>query len=163
MNTVVINRQNFARFREQLLQAGGECDESARRVVSRMADVGLAETKKNTPVGVYDKEVIFVAKKPRLRIVQFTTSFKKQGGTLRRGWLKSKTRKAGNSWVSGYENSVEYAIYVNNGHRVVNKDKITVGYVKGVRMLEQGMNEARRQAESLFRLEIQRVKNKTGF
>ena len=187
------NRKNFAKFREQLNDLCADLDDSARRIASQMADVGQGVTKKNTPVGNYERQVSFTTKrgkkvtfnsgykniskkaaeestatKKRFRLedgrtVSFTVSGKKNGGTLRRGWIKSKTRKAGNSWVSGYANNVDYAIYVNNGHRTVNKDGATVGYVKGVRMLEQGIDEARRQTESLFRAEITRVKNKTGF
>lgn len=137
------NSRNFAHFRKQLELLLADTDESAKRVASRMADVGLAETKRNTPVGQYKDG--------------------RQGGTLRKGWLKSPTYKAGNAFLAGYANNVEYGIYVNNGHRVVNKEGKTVGYVKGFRMLEQGMDKARRQTETLFRQEIARVKRKTGF
>lgn len=129
------NAQNFAQFRKKLEELKADLDESARRVVSQMADVGLSTAIKNTPV---------------------------KSGYLRRSWLKSHTFKLGKDWQSGYANSVEYGLYVNNGHRIVVKDK-TVGYVKGVRMLEKGMDEARRKNESLFNAEIQRIKQKGGW
>lgn len=135
------NSRNFAHFRKQLDELFADVDESAKRVAGRMADVGINVTKKNTPVN----------KAPHVI-----------GGTLRKGWIKTATRKVGNSYVSGYTNDVEYGMYVNNGHRIV-RNGVTVGYVKGKRMLEQGINEARRQTETLFQQEIARVKRKTGF
>lgn len=137
------NKQNFDHFRKQLEMLGADLDASARRVVSQAADVGLIITKKNTPVGQYKDG--------------------RQGGTLRRGWLKKPVYKAGSAYVSGYFNNVEYALYVNNGHRIVTRDGKTVGYVKGVRMLEQGTDEARRQMEGIFQEEIARVKRKGGW
>lgn len=137
------NSRNFAHFRQQLEMLLVDTDKSAKRVVSRMADVGLKETKRNTPVGQYKDG--------------------RQGGTLQKGWKKTPTHKTGNAFLSGYDNNTNYGLFVNNGHRIVDKDGKTIGYVKGKRMLEQGMNEARRQTETLFRQEIARVKRETGF
>lgn len=140
-----MSEQNFAQFRAALVKLGVDLDTSAQRVVSNMADVGLASTKKNTPVG------------------QYPSGSGKVGGNARRNWIKDNTLKVGNGWQSGYSNSVYYVIYVNNGHRVVSKGGITTGYVKGKRMLEQGVDEARRQNETLFRNEIARLKAKGGW
>lgn len=137
--------QDFSQFKASLLKLGASLDDSAARVVSQIADVGIAETKRNTPVGVYP------------------AGSGKVGGTARRGWLKGQTLKVGRDWQSGYSNNVDYVIYVNNGHRVVGKGGATVGYVKGVRMLEQGIDAARRQNETLFRNEIARVKQEGGW
>lgn len=138
-----MSEQNFAQFRASLVALGADLDDSARRIVSNMADVGLNVTKKNTPVGQY--------------------SGGKVGGTARRGWIKSKALKVGNGWESGYSNNVYYVIYVNNGHRIVGKNGVIKGYVKGKRMLEQGMDAARQQNETLFRNEIARIKAKGGW
>lgn len=137
------NAKNFERYRKQLEMLLADTDESAKRVVSRMTDLGLNVTKKNTPVG------------------QYTDG--RQGGTLRRGWLKTPTCKAGKAFISGYANNVEYGIYVNNGHRIVSRDGRTTGYVKGKRMLEQGIDTARRNTEQIFNAEIARVKRKGGW
>jgi hypothetical protein len=140
-----MSEQNFAQFKAALIKLGADLDESAERIISQMADIGLATTKKNTPVGKY------------------SAGSGKIGGTLRRGWMKDKSLKVGCNWQSGYSNNVEYGMYVNNGHRIVGKGGTTIGYVKGKRMLEQGINEARRQNETLMRNEIERVKQKDGW
>ncbi len=135
------NEKNFAKFRKQLEGLFVDLDDSAKRVVDNMANVGIRVTKGNTPVNRNPKVI---------------------GGTLRKGWRKNKTYKVGNSFVSGYQNNTSYALYVNNGHRIV-KNGVTVGFVKGRLMLEKGTDEARRQTHSLFENEIARVKRKTGF
>lgn len=150
--------QDYKQFRAALEKLGADLDDSARRVVNGMANVGLNVTKKNTPVGGYQIYTDSKGRK-RLRRIKGATI----GGTMRRGWKKSKALKLGHNWQAGYTNSTEYGIYVNNGHRVVNKEGVTVGYVKGKRMLEQGIDAARRQSETLFRQEIDRVKQKGGW
>ena len=133
---VTINKQNFTKFKKQLEKLNANLDDSARRMVNSMAYVGLEVTKKNTP--------------------EIT-------GWLRGNWIKNKTRKVGGSYTAGYSNNVEYGVYVNNGHRVVNKSGETLRWKNGKRMLEQGINEAKRQLYTLFQNEVARVKRKTGF
>lgn len=126
---------DFSEYRAKLAQLGADLNESALRVVSRMSDVGMNVTVKNTPSDT---------------------------GHLRRMWFKSSARRVGNGTESRYFNSVYYGLYVNNGHRVVSGGK-TVGYVEGVRMLEQGQNAAKAAADAIFSAEIQRVKQKGGW
>ena len=62
-------------------------------------------------------------------------------GTMRRSWFFRIDRKKGEIliWVS---NPMEYAPYVNNGHRVVRAKKV-VGYAPGKRWLEHGLENYR--------------------
>lgn len=152
--------QDYKQFRAALEKLGADLDESAKRVVTGMRDVAHSVTVKNTPVGVYPDTVSFTTRTGEQ--VTFKVS-RKQGGTLKRAWKRNRAKKVGKMWESGLFNNTEYGIYVNNGHRVVNKDGVTVGYVKGVRMLEQGIDAARRQSEPLFRQEIASVKQKGGW
>ena len=152
--------QDYKQFRAALEKLGADLDDSAKRVVTGMRDVAHSVTVKNTPVGVYPDTVSFVTSTGKQ--VTFKVSLK-QGGTFRRGWKRRRAKKVGKVWESGLFNNTEYGIFVNNGHRVVNKDGVTVGYVKGERMLEQGIDAARRQSEPLFRQEIARVKQKGGW
>lgn len=152
--------QDYKQFRAALEKLGADLDDSAKRVVTGMRDVAHSVTVKNTPVGVYPDSVSFTTRTGER--VTFKVSHK-QGGTFRRNWKRSRTKKVGKAWESGLFNNTEYGIYANNGHRVVNKDGVTVGYVKGLRMLEQGIDAARRQSEPLFRQEIARVKKEGGW
>ena len=154
------NSEELKRFMDKLKQLQADTDDIAHKVVSRMADVGINVTKKNTPTGDYPSLVRFTTKDGKE--VSFHVK-KKQGGYLRGMWRKTPPQKYGGSYVSGYYNNTDYGMYVNNGHRVVNKDGATVGYVKGKRMLEQGIVAARRQTENLWVSEIKKSKIKGGW
>lgn len=130
------NQKAFADFRKKLELLLGDFDESAKRVVSQQANIGMSVTKQNTPAPT---------------------------GYLRRAWRRGKTIKVGNAHVSSYTNIVDYGLYVNNGHRTVNSKKETTGWVPGFHMLEQGVDEARRQLPAIFDNEIARIKRKEGF
>lgn len=155
------NERNFAKFKAQLQALSADLDESAKRVVSQMANVGLAVTKENTPTGDYKSYVSFITKTGKK--VEFKRKVTPIGGTLKKSWKRLAVHCTKNGYSAGYFTNVLYALYVNNGHRVVNKEGVTVGYVVGKRMLEQGINEARRQTETLFNQEIARVKRKGGW
>lgn len=135
---------NFEQYRKQLQQLGADLDECALHVVNQMTNVGMTTTVKNTPVG------------------QYPPGSGKVGGTLRRGWAKDSAHRVGNGVESRYYNNVYYGMYVNNGHRIVSKG-VTTGFVKGKRMLEQGIDAAKRQSGAIFNEEIKRVKQKGGW
>ncbi|WP_097026173.1 HK97 gp10 family phage protein [Clostridium peptidivorans] len=75
--------------------------------------------KKRTPVGVYPD---------------------KTGGHLRRNWQVGEVIKQGNAYIVEIFNNVEYASYVNNGHRTRNHK----GWVEGRFMVEISMQEIER-------------------
>lgn len=135
----------FQQYMDQLKQLGADLDESARNVLSQMNGKALEQTIKQTPVGHYPP------------------SEHKVGGNLRSKWVNSGTHRVGNGYESRYHNNVLYASYVNDGHRVVNRQGETVGYVEGVRMLEYGQNAGQESAQDIFNKEIQRVKRKGGW
>ena len=96
----------------------------AKEIAARL----LAKVTKRTPVGVYKH---------------------KRGGTLRRGWTNGKAtssfaeqlevKRRGNSYIIDIINPVEYASYVEYGHRNRNH----TGWVKGHFMLTISENEIR--------------------
>ncbi len=163
-NVAAENARAAAEFRKRLESLMGDFDESGKRIVNQMAAVGMDETVENTPTGDYSRMVSFVIKsgKHAGKRVEFMTSYAKVGGTLKRAWQKSKTQKVGNAWVSGYSNPTDYAVYVNNGHRIVVKG-VTVGFVEGKHMLEIGMRAAEKALPAIYNAEIARIKRKSGF
>ena len=97
---------------------------------------------KRTPVGEYDKEVKFTTGEGEE--VSFTPHTGKKGGTLRRGWTGSKSQASAkgyadsmtvnhfdDTYVIEIVNPVEYASYVEYGHRTANHK----GWVKGQFMM----------------------------
>lgn len=98
---------------------------------------------KRTPVGDYSKEIEVVAKRDSKNHKKGETYKKKvnpsgkQGGTLRRGWTNDQRVETyaayvpihhfGDTYVVEIVNPVEYASYVEYGHRTANHK----GWVKG--------------------------------
>jgi hypothetical protein len=95
--------------------------------------------KKRTPVGVYSNQVSFTTKDGKE--VSFTTSTSKTGGHLRRNWQVGNVEKRGNAYVVEIFNNVEYASYVEFGHRTRDHK----GWVEGRFMATISMQEIERQ------------------
>ena len=97
----------YERLQDAEALAGKFCEEASKELAARL----LALVIPRTPVGVYDSES------------------GKKGGTLRRGWTGGKStgakayaralpiQKAGNLYTITVINPVEYASYVEFGHR----------------------------------------------
>ncbi|MEH7342752.1 HK97 gp10 family phage protein [Bacillus sp. JJ1532] len=144
------------------------CEECSKELAARL----LAKVIRRTPVGLYSKEVNFVTKDGKQ--VSFTASTEKIGGTLRRGWTtkthqeaeassKGKNAKAfadslkvtkqGNLYILEVINPVEYASYVEFGHRTRNKK----GWVKGRFMMTISADEVERQAPKIIEKKLKKL------
>ena len=118
----------------------------------------LAKVIKRTHVHDYskDRHVHFVTKDGQ--VVDFEANISKVGGTLRRGWTggensnaKSyanslKINKVGNDYVIEIINPVEYASYVEFGHRTANHK----GWVEGQFMLTISEQEIQSAAPAIL-------------
>lgn len=114
---------------------GTELDQFIDSCAKELAARLLAKVIKRTPVGEYPKES------------------GKKGGTLRRGWTNGKGSSSsfaqelkvhhfGNAYVIEIVNPVEYASYVEFGHRTRNGQ----GWVEGKFMLTISEKELERDA-----------------
>lgn len=70
---------------------------------------------------------------------QYPKSSGKKGGTLKRGWSIGNIRKEGSNYIIEIVNPVEYASYVEYGHRTANHK----GWVSGKFMMTISENELR--------------------
>ncbi len=130
------NLQNFENERRLFIEA------CAKEVTARI----LAGAIKRTPVGNYDK------KNPDGSIAKKSN---KKGGTLRRGWTTDDSLKikwVGDTYQIELINPVEYASYVEYGHRT----RGGKGWVKGKFMLRLTEDEIRRVAPNLLEKRIQK-------
>lgn len=121
-------------------------EECAKELAARL----LAKVIKRTPVGEYP------------------SSTGKMGGTLRRGWTAEKTSNAKNYAASltvhqygGYYvieivNPVDYASYVEYGHRTANHK----GWVRGVFMLTISEQEIEAAAPAILQQKLYRFLSK---
>lgn len=144
------------------------CEDCAKEIAARL----LAKVIKRTPVGQYSPEVNFTTKDGKQ--VSFKASTVKTGGTLRRGWTakthqeaESGNGKGGNAVSFAQElrvtkrgdvyevlviNPVEYASYVEFGHRTSNHQ----GWVKGQFMMTISAAEVERQAPKIIEKKLQK-------
>lgn len=120
----------------------------------------LAKVIKRTPVGDYSKEVTVVAQKDSKKHKKgesYTKKVSKQrGGTLRRGWTAGKSASDyanglnmhhfGDTYQIDIINPVEYASYVEYGHRTANRK----GWVPGHFMLTISEEEIRRSSQKIL-------------
>lgn len=128
--------ETLQKNREEFL---GSC---ARELAARL----LSKVIKRTPVGVY------------------ASGSGKTGGTLRRGWTGSKQqsgtqyakslpiRKAGSGYTIEITNPVEYASYVEYGHRTANHS----GWVPGQFVMTIAEQEIRQAAPQILERKIQK-------
>lgn len=119
------------------------CNECARELTARL----LTKVIKRTPVGQYPSDT------------------GKVGGTLRRGWTGGKSmsvksyaqslpiNKIGNTYQIEIINPVEYASYLEYGHRTANHE----GWVKGRFMLTISEQEIDSQADKIIEKKLIKI------
>ncbi len=148
-----INSANIKKFRKELQTMLEDIKKIDKKVLNKAMMEGLRVVKVNTPVGNYPSEVHFTTKDGKE--VRFNVP-KLVGGHLRRNWFITVT-DTGNGVEAELFNNVEYAPYVNYGHRVRNRAGATVGFVKGKFMLEKAMAAVDRRIGTEFRKEVERL------
>ena len=153
----------FAEFLETLKKLDVDLKESQIKVVNGPMNVMKRAVVKNTPVGVYENKSSKSTKKGKKKSKH--KGVKRQGGTLRRGWHLSDTLTSKGTVRKYLINIVDYAVYVNNGHRlvtVIEGERITTGYVPGQFFLESAVKTAERALPWIYDAELRRVKAKHG-
>ena len=146
-----VNVQGLKNFQKNLEEHlnGNELNLFIESCAKELAARLLAKVIKRTPVGDYPK------------------STGKKGGTLRRGWTGEKTSSAsvyanslkvhhfGGTYVIEIINPVEYASYVEFGHRTRGGD----GWVEGKFMMTISEQEVQRDAPKILE---NKLKKKLG-
>ncbi len=159
------------KLKEQIEQVGSDSDvdkfmtSCAKELAARL----LAKVIKRTPVGDYTKEVQVTAKRNSKKHKKGDVYTKriniggKKGGTLRRGWTAGQktnasayadslqVNKVGNDYVVEIINPVEYASYVEFGHRTRNHK----GWVEGQFMLTISEDEIRKSAPNILEKKLE--------
>lgn len=149
-----VNARELKAFEEKLKKLGTtQRDQFMRACAKELAARLLTKVIKRTPVGVYP------------------SNSGKTGGTLRRGWTADsqaeaeggggksaqayadslKVKKAGGVYTIEVTNPVEYASYVEYGHRTRNHK----GFVKGYNMLTISEDELRTIAPKVLERKLQ--------
>ena len=132
MGNLKFDKKELEKLQKQLeeLEKGKARDKFFEDCAKELAARLLSLVIPKTPVGVYDDP-------------------SRKGGTLRRGWTGGKNtdaeafaksleiEKSGNTYTITVENNVEYAPYVEYGHRT----RGGKGFVQGKHMLETSEQE----------------------
>ncbi len=101
MNCVKVNDSDLKKLKSKLQKQNKTTDDFLQSCTKELAARLLRMVKNKTPVGQY-KDI------------------GKVGGTLRRGWTTGTITKEGSSYRIEIVNPVEYATYVEYGHRTAN-------------------------------------------
>ena len=139
---VMLDYKELVKLKEQIMLFGDptQMDQFLTSCAKELAARLLAKVIKRTPVG------------------QYPTETGKKGGTLRRGWTGEKSSnatayanslnvtKVGTDFVIEIINPVEYASYVEFGHRTSNHK----GWVEGHFMLTISEDEIRNAAPKIL-------------
>lgn len=142
MGNVKLEYKELVKLKEQIMLFGDptQMDKFFESCAKELAARLLAKVIKRTPVGQYPVET------------------GKKGGTLRRGWTGGQNanatafansltvNKVGTDYVIDIINPVEYASYVEYGHRTRNHK----GWVEGKFMLTISENEIRNSAPRIL-------------
>lgn len=127
---------DFKRYREMAKRYQKLADHSEEFVENFLLQIAmetLREAVNNTPTGVYNKEVSFTTSDG---IEVSFTAAGKTGGAMKRGWRISSIEKNGDKLHVLLHNVEPYSAFVEEGHRVVNKDGEQVGYWEGYHIIE---------------------------
>ncbi|MCI6691525.1 MAG: HK97 gp10 family phage protein [Clostridium sp.] len=152
------NEAAVKQFRKELLSMLGDIEDIDKKVLNKSVNKGVAYAKENTPVGLYSNQVNFTTKDGKE--VSFTIKNERQGGFLRGKWRVTRTSKSKKGVSKTIYNNVDYASHVNYGHRIVNKFKETIGWVKGQFILEKTIGFIERQLVKDFKEEVERINKK---
>jgi hypothetical protein len=114
-------------FKQNIIELNKIAHQVQMKVASRVAQLAIRKVKKMTPVDT---------------------------GDLRNNW-KFYVVKKGNTFFIHVYNQLEYASFVENGHRIVVAGQ-TVGWVEGKFMLKLTRDEMERIAPNMWKKELEK-------
>ncbi len=135
------NKAAIEQYRKELMAMFEDIRDIDIKVLNKAVNEGVKVAKENTPVGQYPGG--------------------KLGGFMRKSWRSAPAVKAITGGATKtMVNSADYSSHVNYGHRIVDKDKNTVGFVKGQFMLQKAISHAEKTMVKEFKKEVERVNRK---
>lgn len=157
MSNLKENTENIRKFRQELEALLEDVAAIDKKILRKTMNVAIKKVKEETPVGEYPNKVEFTTKDGKR--VSFKVT-KKIGGNLRRNWFTTKVTETPTGVASTLYNNVEYAIPVNNGHRIKNAEGRTLGFVKGRFMMQKAIIAAEKTMAEEFKKAVEEVKQK---
>lgn len=157
------NKAFIDKFRKELKEMVEDIEEIDKRVLNQSVNEGIKYAKDLTQPGKHPNPVQFTIKHgPRCgEVVSFKTDITVKGGELRKGWTRRPTEKINGGIQVEIINRKDYAVYWNNGHRIVSKKGgPTKGFVKGTFLLQKTQNYIGKQMQESFEKEVKAVQKR---
>lgn len=132
-NMISVDVSDLKKLRDQLQGIVNDRDEIMRQLTNEIAARLLRCVKMRTPVG--------------------KTTKTHKGGTLRRGWRVGDITKNGDIYEIEIINNIEYAPYVEYGHRTANHK----GWVRGRFMLTISEKEISSQVDKIIEKRLEKI------
>lgn len=147
----------FEKLQKDLQKLQTKAPQTAEKCANELVSRLYAMTVKRTPVGDYEDTYDLEYDGD----TYFLVMSDKQGGTLRRGWIIRGPYYFGNNYVCELINPVEYAPYVEYGHRqtpgryvpAIDR-KLTASWVKGYFMLTKSLQDLERLAPKVIQKNV---------
>ncbi|MBP3037983.1 HK97 gp10 family phage protein [Bacillaceae bacterium Marseille-Q3522] len=109
------------------------------QVLRELGNRTLAKVKPRTPVGQYGDKLVEFTTKDGKEVSFIAKGNGRSGGQLRRGWKITDVKRRGSIFEITIFNNVEYASFVENGHRT--RGGGGQGWVEGQFMLRISLEE----------------------
>lgn len=135
MNNYRRNKAEIDKFRKELMEMLDDVSEIDKTILDKAGNKGRSEAVK-------------------------LNEHAKDTGFMQKSWRVSRTTKVNGGIQKELFNTADYASYVNDGHRIVNKNGETVGFVKGHFILEKALSKADNVLKEEFEKEVERVRKK---
>lgn len=129
-----LNQNDLKKFLSKCKGFNKDFKALGKKTLTLSTNAGLKYAKKNSPV--------------------ITTNFREK-------WSLGKVRNVGPNFERDIKNSAEYASYVNYGHRILDKNGNTIGYVTskmGDHLLEKSINTIQKIMPKIFSKELKGYK-----
>lgn len=127
------NQIAISQFRKELKAMFDDIRDIDTKCLNKAVNIGVKDVKSNTNV---------------------------VSGYMRKNWSATPTVKSNKGVSKQIINIMDYASHVNYGHRIVNKNGDTVGFVKGQFMLEKAISKVDKALVKEFEKEVERVSRK---
>lgn len=128
------NKAALKQFRKELKAMFDDIEDIDKNILNKSVNTGVRHAKNNTNV---------------------------VSGFMRKSWRSAPAVKTNDGVVTkSLVNSADYSEFVNYGHRIVNKNGETTGFVKGQFILEKAVGVVERELVKNFKKEVERVSKK---
>lgn len=117
------NFENFMEYFQKQIEPA-KIDRFMKRTLNAEGTLLKKTVQERTPIGVYQDHWVEFTTKNGKHVKFWASAHGKQGGTLQKGWKKSRVVASGGDYEQKVYNKVYYAPHVEYGHRTRNGGRV---------------------------------------